>query len=177
MDTFASHHATLADLRLLEQNSFTYVSDCHNTVSWIDHIIINDALFEILHDVYIDYGIISSDHRPLLFNITADSCVDCISNVSQPNLVDCQTKITVGNWDACSENVLKSYTAGLTTMLSSACMPSLCCRQNCSELSHRQDIDKYLDVISACIKEATHNYIPSKKVKNSDLCVAGWNDL
>ena len=40
LNCLSSHCAVLADQTLLNADSFTYVSDCHNMTSWIDHICI-----------------------------------------------------------------------------------------------------------------------------------------
>ena len=46
-----------ADKYYLDANSFTYVSDCHNTVSWIDHVYTNVILLPQLKDFAVLYDV------------------------------------------------------------------------------------------------------------------------
>jgi len=64
-----------ADRYHLAENSFTYVSDCHDTVSWIDYVIVNEVIVPRLIDFTILYDVIASDHRPLSFAIEAITIV------------------------------------------------------------------------------------------------------
>ena len=37
-----------ADKYYLDADSFTYVSDCHNTAAWIDHVTVNEMILSRL---------------------------------------------------------------------------------------------------------------------------------
>ena len=41
LESLRSHKIICADNSLLNSESFKYVSDCHNTTSWIDHVFTN----------------------------------------------------------------------------------------------------------------------------------------
>ena len=56
------HKIICADDSLLNSESFTYVSDCHYTTSWIDHVFTNASLYSIIHDMSVSYDVIGSDH-------------------------------------------------------------------------------------------------------------------
>jgi len=58
----SSHCPTIVDLNLLDDDSFTYVSDCHNSTSWIDHVIVNDGLASEISRMSVLYDVIGSDH-------------------------------------------------------------------------------------------------------------------
>ena len=44
LNSLAGHNAIAADEYFMDPNSFTYISDCHNTTSWIDHVITTQNL-------------------------------------------------------------------------------------------------------------------------------------
>lgn len=174
-NSLAKHHIVMADQCLLDANSFTYVSDCHNTTSWIDHVFVNYSLLQLIDDMSVDYGSVSSDHRPIQFSLNA--VVDCpnqAANVGKNADID---GITMSDWNACTQADLINYAFGLDELLSATSMPSLCCVHNCTNPSHKNDINEYLTTITRCIKDSMQRLIPSKKCRVSEYSVAGWNDL
>ena len=38
----------MADISIVDVSSYTYVSDCHNATSWLDHIVINNNLLNVV---------------------------------------------------------------------------------------------------------------------------------
>jgi len=72
LNSLKHHTICSADNRYLNQDSFTYLSDCHNTTTWIDHVFPNVSLLPVFQDMSVSYGIVGSDHRSICFNISAD---------------------------------------------------------------------------------------------------------
>jgi len=56
---------------VMDANSFTYVSDCHRTTSWLDRVPVNHSLFNAISGMAVEYDYVSSDHRPLKFDFIA----------------------------------------------------------------------------------------------------------
>lgn len=173
LNCLSSHCVMLADQQLLNADSFTYVSDCHNTTSWIDHILVNRGLIQAVTKAHVQYNVVSSDHRPLVFQL------DAVVNVVHSNSANCDRNsyTVISDWEACSDVDLYNYAGVVNNLIESVCMPSLCCVQNCCNQQHKSDIDKYLESVSQCIVEAMQRTIPHKKCAISDHCVAGWNDV
>ena len=167
-----SHSPTIVDLNLLDDNSFTYVSDCHSSTSWIDHVIVNDGLASVISHMSVLYDVIGSDHSPISFNLNVDVPTSNFTVISNQD-----TWIMKSDWEACTEIDICRYSHFLDQLLQSVPMPSLCCMQNCAESSHIIDITEYHKIICTCIKEAEYKFIPTKSIKSSEYTVAGWNDL
>ena len=161
-----------ADKYYLDPSNFTFVSDCHGTVSWVDHVIVNQALTSSLSNFSVLYDYIASDHKPVSFNLIAS-----VSAVEESKNHD--EAVVVIDWKAASQVNLNNYASCVNNLLNKQkiALPSLCCTKNCSNINHRTDIDLYLQQIRACINEAASRCIPMRRCKRSDFCVSGWNEL
>jgi hypothetical protein len=79
----------ISDLKLILDNtkSFTYISDSHNTVSWLDHCVSTQSAHSPISDMRIIHTLVGSDHRPILMTIKTDllprldSCHNELSNL------------------------------------------------------------------------------------------------
>ena len=56
---------SLSDSTWCDSKSFTFYSEAHQTVSWIDHCICNSNLHSAITDISILYNYVSSDHCTL----------------------------------------------------------------------------------------------------------------
>ena len=92
----SSHFHTIVDLNLLDDDSFTYVSDCHSSTSWIDHVIVNDGLASEISRMSVLYDVIGSDHSPISINLTVD-VPTCNSTANSSHSV----WITKSDWETC----------------------------------------------------------------------------
>ena len=61
------HDLSILDQDILPDNSFTYLTDCHGTTSWIDHCLCSFSLHHIITQMEVMHNVITSDHRPLAF--------------------------------------------------------------------------------------------------------------
>ena len=62
-------------------NTYTYVSDAHNSTSWLDHFICSHSVNSMITDLYILDKCPSSDHLPVgLVNSTALTAERCVNN-------------------------------------------------------------------------------------------------
>lgn len=172
IDALSCHNAVSADEQLLDKDSFTYISDSHATVSWLDHVFINAPLLSTITDFEVLYDCICSDHRPLKFIFHAVLEVTDRSH-------DQESKCQVPDWTKCTQNDLDYYAIHLTDLLQQQqpFMPSVCCVNNCTNVDHHVDIDMYLSKICNCVRQVTANCIRNRVYKSSEYCVACWNDL
>lgn len=172
MDILSRHNAVSADEHFLDKDSFTYISDSHATVSWLDHVYINAPLLSAVSDLKVLYDCICSDHRPLQFVLHA---VLEVADRTHGQESVCQ----VPDWIKCNQNDLDYYATYLANLLQQQqlFMPSVCCVNNCTNVDHHVDIDMYLSKICECVRQATTNCIPNRVHKSSEYCIAGWNDL
>ena len=67
---WAEENVILADVHLLNDDSFTFISHAHNSVSWLDHIIITTATgFDIISNIAIIHDFVSLYHLPIVVQL------------------------------------------------------------------------------------------------------------
>ena len=57
----------------LPRNTFTFISSSHDTVSWLDHILITTSGYSLFTDICVKSDFITSDHLHLCFTISVDN--------------------------------------------------------------------------------------------------------
>ena len=73
----------LADKLFLPQDTFTFISSSHDTVSWLDHILTTTSGYSILTDACVKTDFITSDHLSLCFTISSDNLHIPVSSSDQ----------------------------------------------------------------------------------------------
>ena len=71
------HDLIISDQDILPDNSFTYLSDCHGTTSWIYHCLCSFLLHHIITQMKVLHDVMTSDHRPLLLLCTLLTTLIC----------------------------------------------------------------------------------------------------
>ena len=61
-----------------DKNMFTYYSDSHDTVAWLDHMVSTHNLHSLIRRVWVDNTLVTADHFPLFVEISLEGL-----NVSQ----------------------------------------------------------------------------------------------
>ena len=64
---------------MLPADTFTFVSTCHGSTSWLDHVVSTTSRHTLVQGVYVKSDFVSSDHLPLCFHITIDKTNICTS--------------------------------------------------------------------------------------------------
>ena len=59
------HGYIISDRSISSSNTFTYLSDSHQTISWLDHCISSSSVHKSIKNISVLYDYITSDHRPL----------------------------------------------------------------------------------------------------------------
>ena len=158
----------ISDLNRLPGDSFTYVSDSHQTVSWIDHVIMSTSADRVCDNMRVIYDLIISDHRPISFTMNLGN-LPHVENFKAPPSV----KI---NWDQLSNDDFGSYANRVNVALDHIVIPidALLCN-GCSHTSHKAEISAYYEAVNNAMRSAGKSFeirtSPNYKV------VAGWNDL
>ena len=80
---------------LLPDDTFTYVSDCLGSSTWIDHCLSSASFHQAIKSMTILQDIIMSDHRPLAFDI---SCADL-----PINFIEIKTDLKLSNNVICGQ--------------------------------------------------------------------------
>ena len=167
----------ISDLNRLPVDSFTYVSDSHQTVSWIDHVIMSTSADRVCYDMRVIYDLIISDHRPISFTLSLGD-LPHIEDVKVPPSM----KI---HWDRLNDVDISMYTDRVNIALDQICIPTaalLCIGGNscvvaneCEHISHRRALSDYYDAIVCAMVSSGRAF--GVKTSPSSSIVAGWNDL
>ena len=159
----------IADLQLLNDDTFTFVSSAHNTCSWLDHVVTTADGMNIISSVNICKEFVSSDHLPVCLSID----ISC-THVSEGNIEEGGGKI---DWSRLDSKEIASFTELTRNKLSEieldfsllTCNDAQCCNS-----AHIDAIDsmyngiiRSLDLASDCIKNGK-----SKRYK----VIPGWNE-
>ena len=78
------------DYALLPQDTFTYISDAHNTASWIDHFVSSFSVHQAMLNVDVLTECIISDHRAVAVSIQCSHLPEFDDEVMelQPSRID-----------------------------------------------------------------------------------------
>ena len=154
-DFCAEEKVILADVHLLNDNSFTYISPVHNSVSWLDHIITTATGFDIISNIAIIHYLVSSDHLPIVVQL------DC-NCLHVTGYQDTQSKSHI-DWSVPNDEAITSYNNNSAKAISKLILdydPLMYTNVSCCDNEHRLSIDKtYMNIINA-ISDSSRNLLP-----------------
>ena len=155
----------VSDNSFLPQDTFTFVSDCWSSTSWIDHILCSTDLHSIIQDIRIDYGQTWSDHRPIVASLNLQLSPSC-ANITQE-----ESFFSSVNWDL--PGFKENYHESTSHVLAKVDLSDVvfCRNPMCTDSTHKDQIDKlYCDIVHA-LKTSS----PTPKLLKQKP-VPGWND-
>jgi len=180
IDFCSRDNILLSDKLLAPADTFTFISEAHDTTSWIDHMVSTVNMHDITTDISVDHSFVSSDHFPLFvtlniknINISNEYTTTCNSCTSE------RDNVHTGriNWPKMSAGDFKTYTDVTENLLGSIHLSHkllLCDDVNCKDSSHVNDIDlMYLTIIDA-LQTAGNDLVQQKRVYFKEI--PGWNE-
>ena len=163
----------ISDTLLCKEDSYTFYSSAHESVSWLDHIVATHSAHNLLESIDVDYTKMSSDHHPLVACINVD-----ILPVTNNDTNDNNTRSkTVVKWDTLSVDDLNAYKNRTDKYLSCVRLDHdmiLCDDVHCTNINHKNAIDKMYCEITSALLDACKPF--SEVSKNNKPQVAGWNE-
>lgn len=163
----------ISDLLLKPEGMYTYLSDAHHSVSWLDHIVTTCNGHELIHNVCVDNSFISSDHFPLSFDINIRKLL--VDNGTVEHNVRTKYKI---KWDELSAAELNEYTRKSDVMFNSVYLNHdllLCDNPNCDNIVHHKAIEVMYDaIIDALLQSGEDTMHECKTYENQ---IFGWNSV
>ena len=81
----------ISDKRLITSDTFTFVSDCHETTSWLDHCQFSNNFHNIISCIDVLKQCISSDQRPLFITVSLDNLPRLNENDSAKSILSKNT--------------------------------------------------------------------------------------
>ena len=74
----------ISDHALLPQDTFTYISDAHNTTSWVDHFVSSFSVHQAMFNMEVLTECIISDHRAVAVSIQCSHLPEFDEEVMEP---------------------------------------------------------------------------------------------
>ena len=96
-DFCGQENVILANVHLLNDNSFTYINPTQNSVSWLDHIISTATVFDIIPNTAIIHDFASSDQLPIVVQLDCN----CLHVTGHQ---DTQSKSHI-NWSVANDGI------------------------------------------------------------------------
>ena len=161
-----------------KENTYTYLSEAHNSVSWLDHIAASQSLHHLIKEINIGYDVMTSDHFPL------NACVcAALSNRSEvgdfKHETDLHWKL---DWAKASGRDLEQYNKSISDRLHASLYLFLPivngCIKDCASDWHTTYIDMIYELIVVALSDASSEHIPKAGAGrgSSKRVVPGWND-
>ena len=155
---------------LLPRDSYTYVSESWNSVSWLDHVISTSDFHECIADMSVAHHITDEDHIPVMFKLSvhnAPSVTKQINEISPRN-----------NWRKLSQNEQTKYCALTDSALKNdISIPSevvKCTNLQCSNELHIRQLHECYESIVKMLVDASDNVFVSHKQSVFNP-VPGWS--
>ena len=162
------------DSLLLPSETHTFVSSVWNTTSWIDHCIATTEVSSLIGSICILYDFISSDHKPMSFNVT------CTINSSSETSDACNTtRISQRTfspecwlkYNTLTDEALKEVRIPVDTFL--------CRDMNCLNSKHIENIECVYDQLVNALQSSNtlvnDDLMSGKHYSSRRHHVPGWN--
>ena len=104
---------------MLPAHTFTFVSTCHGSTSWLDHVVSTTSGHTLVQGVHVKSDFVSSDHIPLCFDIAIDKPNICTS----PSVCSSGKDVPTFNWKDLTDTDLWNYNLCTKKDLSRICIP------------------------------------------------------
>ena len=83
-DFYMENDFIISDYALIPQDTFTYISDAHNTTSWIDHFVSSFSVHQAMFNMDVLTECIISDHRAVAVSIQCSHLPEFDDEVMEP---------------------------------------------------------------------------------------------
>ena len=164
------NNMSFIDKSILSPDTFTFISQAHGTISWLDHCITTTAgESSLIANVSVLNDIACSDHLPLCIDINCD-----INPLYDHNFFH---KPSTSKWHIATDIDKQNYHKCTGKILNTTVLPTealLCKDTNCE--SHYLDIEHFYDSIVSSIQIATSKCIPCSINGSKFKVIPGWND-
>jgi exonuclease III len=165
----------LSDVSYLKDtDTFTYYSEAHGTVSWLDHVLSTVNGHALVSDVKVDSSFVTSDHLPITLSL------DFTKNLINPCSNDGMTNMYSNNrvkWDELSNSDLIKYKDLTEDSLSRIPLEHdllLCDNADCCNPSHISAINRLHANVICALKEASADLQQASQPSYKQR--PGWND-
>ena len=170
-----SNNLIISDVQSLPADSFTYVSDAHDTCSWLDHIVTSHSVDSACSNFVVHYDEVISDHKPLSVNVNLGHLPRIersVHNNAAPNKV---------KWDKLTSQQEIEYSTRVRDNLGNIQLPisALLCNGTgtCDHESHKLDCQNYLHAINNAMVNAAEIFESNIVTNHHENAIEGWNEV
>ena len=174
LDSFMRRSNLFAATSTLPSNEFTYLCPASSSSGFIDHIICNRRVLNLIGNISILYNLSLYDHFPLRFELNVK--FDKISYGNKKQESSCNSKI---NWQKLSDKDIKLYKENVQGFFSQSVTDHdvfMCNDVQCKSAIHTARLDSiYLFLVNLFLF-SSHKFLNCSKVKNFSRGISGWNE-
>ena len=176
---FATEHGLCVSDKILlsnKQDVYTYVSEAHNTTSWIDHCVSTVSAHNKICSIDVIENLTFTDHMPL--SVCYNSSCENVFNVYVSSRKSDEGLNRITDWDNASDNDLQYYSNLTDEKLSNLCWSYnvlYCTDIKCTNSNHIDALNAMYNDVTDCLRECGYEAIGTKSFKHYK-CVPGWND-
>jgi len=173
-DFCMENDSIISDYALVPQDTFTYISDAHNTTSWIDHFVSSFTVHQAMLNMEVLTECIISDHRAVAVSIQCYHLREFDYEVMepQPSRID-WLKVTAQERDDYyhkSKNLLHQLQVPTEV--------SHCQNFNCTDEKHLEETENLYAELTSALLAAAYSAIKTTGKKNEGkLNIPGWNSV
>lgn len=164
---------SIVDFEKLPAGTYTFVSDAHGSVSWLDHALFSDGFKAACSDVHVHHEFLTSDHKPLALTLELGS----IPRVTEAEIDPYVVKAVC--WDKVTQEQRSVFHQTTGEVLSALEIPydDFICHDSCSErCEHVQAAEQHYEKVMDVLRSASEP-LTSVKQSSTFVAVAGWNEL
>jgi endonuclease/exonuclease/phosphatase family metal-dependent hydrolase len=164
---------SISDTSFCPADTFTFFSEAHQSVSWLDHCVCNTNMHSALKAISALYGYVTSDHVPLLVLIDLSKAT---INLERNEGQESGGKI---KWNKLSKDDISHYHDNTEQHLQKINFNHnlmLCDNAKCQDQAHLQAIDTMYSSIINALKTSGDEFLQQRHERGNYNVVPGWND-
>ena len=163
----------ISDLSMCDPATFTFYSEAHQSVSWLDHCLSNINLHSVIKHIAVKYDYVTSDHLPVCVSLDLDKAQTTTLEI------DAGSRAPTVRWQSMSKEDLARYLGITEAELSSVKLHHellLCDNPNCDSTSHTQAIDSmYCSIVNA-LKASSEAFVKDNSTQKKQPIIPSWNE-
>ena len=165
-----NEHLIIADNLLCNDSTFTFYSDAHNSVSWLDHVVVSENVFNAIMSIEVDYSYVTSDHFPMFITLNLSTVrVECMDRGLSGSKVQ---------WDKLSDNDIDKYRLLTDSNIKNVSINHsllLCDDVNCKNHAHISAVDLLYKDIKCVLLDSAQEFSKGNCTREHKQ-IAGWKE-
>ena len=174
LNNFTRRSHLIAATSTLPSSEFTYLCPASSSTSFIDHIICNQRVLDLIGNISILYNFSLYDHFPLRFELNVN--YDKITYVNKEQNSSLNNKI---NWQKLNNKQIKSYRETTRNFFNDSITDHevfICNDVHCKSTNHIAQLDAiYLFLVNLFLF-SSRRFVNCSKVKTFSRGISGWNE-